>query len=678
MTPSDARATGPSAPARPALLAALLVASWQPVLWGGDVIARVVALRGAPGDHRPWLETEAPWLPYAAAPLVLLSAFLFVLSPGLLLATALGVRPRIDRMLPASIALSFAVLYPLTQAVQAIVGAPLVGGAFHAVVAGAAAAAGIAVWLRSRSGWSAELPRLDRGTAVAFALVAGPLVLLHGALVPKIYWENFAGDGAGAYEAARLLLHQPVPFYRPEAAMGAPAFNSAANPIMAAFFLRLFGDVEAAARVHFLLALAVVYAVLVALIEHGRSAVLATADRAILWVALTAFAFATAYSATYDPYSADLAMPSAADVLHLAFVLAFVLAFLRGQRAAMVVHLVLTYASSAGGLLLAALWCGAALAALRPRPWRDAFLCGGAAIACVAASAVLPAVLRSAGLPAPGSEHGITNLLRRVSVVQFDDVSRIAFTAVPCGFLPIVAALAWRGNDRTARSIALFWFAAFAWFFVQATTNLHYFVPVMVLPLAVLWRRDPATLPGGPVAARAVVAVGAAAGLVLSLPASWAVPFEGRAIASTIDLREPGYDTCDPRSERRSRLLLHLFPADWDPRAPAETYAGSPRAWRYYARHSSLPSEGRNYVLQLATDPPPPGAALVATDEDAALYVRDRAVWERHLAVRPPTPAGAAVYHLSRDAMFYERVRRVPGVIDLRRFVRSRGPDEDR
>ena len=83
-----------------------------------------------------------------------------------------------------------------------------------------------------------------RTTILMMVLV--PMVLLI-ALTPKFFWENFNGDGVHAFESARLLLVQPLPFWPASAGEIAsfPGITSMLFTFPTSWFIRLFGEFEA-------------------------------------------------------------------------------------------------------------------------------------------------------------------------------------------------------------------------------------------------------------------------------------------------------------------------------------------------------------------------------------------------------------------------------------------------
>jgi hypothetical protein len=249
-------------------------------------------------------------------------------------------------------------------------------------------------------------------------------------------------------------------------------------------------------------------------------------------------------------------------------------------------------------------------------------------------------------------------VLRYFAFLQVTDWRRLEFAVVPAGILPAFALLAWRRHDEAARAMTIVTVTYFLFFYVQAYSALHHYVPAMLLPLAVFWRDVLSRPPAGRRWLLAATAVAGLAALWLSLPRAANVYTAGRHVGETIDDRVSGYADADPRALRRALLLRELLPPDWDPRVPQSLHGGSELTWNVYARRhpakaaSPAPESAVNYVLQEARDPAPPAMRLIAANPDGALYVRDERVWAEHRALRPAASVGSRLYEIPRGMLF--------------------------
>lgn len=621
----------------------LLALAWLPLLLDRDCVARAAQLVELASHPSPYLVGSYAWLLYLRVPVVLVSAIIALMTPGLLLAW-----PQRSRGDAVWVLRAFAWTLPLVTLSAALAqwasGRLITGAGFVALLA--ALALGAAAWAHRSAkadGHSSSGGQWTIGAALAVS------ALLAAALAPKFLWESLNGDGSHAFETARLGVQQVVPFWPP--AFGEIASFPGVSTVLFAFpatwFVRLFGEFEVSVRAPYLLALCLSHAGVIAVAEEGRRAVGRVAQY-LTWGSLVVYTVVQAYSSTYDPYSADLSMPGLPDTLQMAVFLGYLQAFLAGQRGWTIGFLVLSLIASPSGLMLVALWFVAlalvgGLAEL-PRIRTGALQL----VATMAGLQIVTALLPVVGVPKPGAEHALFALLERFAFLQFTDWRRVLWVVVPVGIFPVVAPLHWRRLDLAGRAILLVAAAYFGVFYVQAHVMLHQFVPAMILPLAAVWRAD-ALWDAVPRRAAALVAI--AVSLVLSLPTHAAPVVVGRTVGETIEDRAGGYASMDPASFRRGALLSELFPKGYRPVAVGQ-FQGSPLTWMHYARRTPPASDGINFVLTTASAPAPAGMTLVAANTDGALYVKDRAVWERQQWSAPPTPAGSALYSTPRGILF--------------------------
>ena len=424
-------------------------------------------------------------------PAVVLSGSILLLAPGLLASLALGAGRSVAEWILSGLALSLVVVSAVSAGVQQLLGSALDGGKFAAVVAGCAGVATVIPPFASVAERSFPRPLTRRNDWSTLGSVLVVPTLFLALQVPKVFWEDFNGDGLHAYEAARRLLTSPVPFLSASEAMTTyPGVRTALLSYPQGWYLRLFGESEASVRLPYIVFLAGLYAALLALIEYKRAAVVQQGERALLWAGVLIYAVVMAYSATYNPYHADIALPATQDTLLLALFLGFAVSQARGALGWACFFLVLTYTCSPAGVMLGALWLAANLLLVRPVPWRSVFVPALTLAICLVAERAVPAALLAAGLPAPGSEHGLSTLVALLSKIAFPPWRRVIFLLLPSGIAPAVALALWKRQDRIGRICTVVSVVSFVFFLVQKKSALHYYAPAMVLPLVTLWRLD--------------------------------------------------------------------------------------------------------------------------------------------------------------------------------------------
>ncbi len=631
------------------LVAVLLIAS-LPAALAASTTRRVLGLLPEIDTSAAYLPLMRPLLLYVELPLVLASSVVAVMAPGLLLVAAAGRAGAVYRWIMEGFVASFGLVSVVMVIAQAVLGRPIGSPGF---VLGAllplTAAAGIWLVVRARA---IELPRADVGglrTALVCCLLVPVLFAL--ALLPKFFWEALNGDGAHAYESARMLLHQALPFWTPEAGIigNWPGINGLTLSYVQAWFLQIYGPTEAAVRVPVVLFLGVLLAGMMDCIVTRREAATSPLEHVLVWGSLLGYALVMSYSATYNPYSADVAMPATHDSLVMIFLFGAAAAWLREERRWMFVWVMLALMTSPAALPVLAGLIGGLFLSRWPLAWGSAFGHGLALLGCLAVLALLPELLVRLGSPVPGGEHG-TALLERFELLAIADLERFWFAFLPCGIYPVVGLLAWRQADRGARVLAVASVFVFGVYYVLSKTSLHYFVPAMLLPVVVFWRTFPARHLGR--TAQLGVAAGCLVAITLATPQSAGIYTAPRDLGARIDASGVrGYGQLDHASIATSELLGELFALDADVGVPDKLYGDSPLAWNYYA-HVAQPRGPFDYLLVSEGVEASSEYELVHEDQRGAVYVRSRAVWERDRAMQPTTSRGRELFQIDRDELF--------------------------
>ncbi len=657
-------------------LAAALAALALPVVVDRAAIASAAALYPLGASAHPYWVPDRAVLLYLRAPIVAVSACIFLITPGLLLALAANIGRTVAVWVLAGLMLSIPVVSVVAGVVQTLVGSPLSGRAFVATVAVASICCFSALCYRVVRGNPVSPPWRTPNAKVTTASMVGASLLFLIILAPKFYWDSFNGDGAHTLEAARLLLHQPVPFFTASAGpiSAFPGITSSLYVFPESWFVRLFGDIEGSVRLPFVLYLSALFCAIVALAEHKRRP-LGWIEHWLIWLGLTVYAITMAYSATYNPYSADIALPATQDTLLMAMFLGYVIFSCEKRPWWTALAIAFTYLSLPSGVVLIVLWLLVAMF-WRPAPRRQILQSSAVLAGCIVAGALISRLLAAVGLPPPGREYGVASLLGYFHFLQFTDWHRIGYWIIPGGVVPALAIVGLRRLDRIGRSLALVSIGYFTLFFIQANISLHHFVPAMLLPLVAFWR-SAADATGR---RRSVLLASAGAGgviaLSLSLPRDAGPYMTSREVGFAIEDRTKGYDSSDAASFRRSQLLAQLFPLASNDRVPERSFGGAPVVWLYYAHHRLPGGPAANYVLQSRIEPAPDRARLVVADHEAAVYVRSDSIWAGHLALRPPTPAGSPAYDVSRGTLFRsERPPEGAHVISVVKVLGSVGID---
>lgn len=406
-----------------------------------------------------------------------------------------------------------------------------------------------------------------------------------------------------------------------------------------AWFMRLFGETEAAVRLPFLLYLAVL-GPMVLTTASARARRPSRTDACLVAASLGVYAVVMSYSATYDPYCADIALPATQDTLFLVLLLGMLTASIEDRRRGFAALAVLAILCSQATMALTVFWLAARWLAdrdARPQVLRHV-LAFGAAVVMVA---LVPVLLAAAGAASPGQEHNIIGMLAKFATLEATDVRRLAFVFVPAGLYPALALLRLRRRDPVVDALGLFLAASFLLYYVMAYYSLHYFVPSMVLSLVLFWRSE--FTPGATRQTWFVPAAAAMAALALylSLPVEPGIYTASRTLGRRIDVSAVvGYDVMRNEAFPNIDVLAELFPTDMEPQVPDRAYGGSPLAWRVYAEQARADSVPKDYVLE-----PSPDGAWHARVLNPEAYGRDR-------VVVPAGSRGSRLYAVPRDLLF--------------------------
>lgn len=628
---------------RTARTAAITAALSIPAVIGTGAVADAAALWRLGGAAHPYFIAGEALRLYLWLPMVVVSACALFLAPGLVTVQALRAANNFGDWVLRGFAVSIVLVSAAATVVQSVVQQPVTGRMFAllvvllvAILLGGALATGRG---------DEPLPWDEGDGAASLSLFIVPALLV-AALAPKLYWESLNGDGAHSFEAARRMLYSASPFFSAKAGGMStyPGLKTFLPSYPISWFIRLFGETEGGARLPFVLVLGATYAGIIALLKRSPGA--SRADRWLVWLGLGVYTTVMAFDASYEVYHADIGLPGVAVTLTVAMGLGLISASVKGEAGWMAFFVALLYASSPAGLLFAAFWLVAMLLALRPLRLREAAVIVVALVACVVAERVVPAAITALGGTPPGSEHSTGSLAKRLLALQWRDWERVAYAVLPSGIVPAAMVLAWWRQDQVGRALALLSAAIFAFFYTQQRFALHFFAPVMLLPLAICWRSAPRTL-----SFRAAVVSGAIAAFLLSLPPDTAPWLFTREVGMSIADRTGGYPEGDPIVFKRSELLVGLFPPPANRAVPDQSYGGSPLAWNYYAQRRDS-SVAPAYVMLKAGDPPPDGGVLAKENDAGALYVVDSAALMRHRGIRPGAGGIARVYRIPKHTLF--------------------------
>ncbi len=466
--------------------------------------------------------------------------------------------------------------------------------------------------------------------------------------VPIVFWQDLNSDGGEALTMARSLDQFLIPRV-PRGYLSGLGLGMVAEAYWSHAFYLLGGLTESAVRLPFVFFLPVLFLGAISVIETDSPRRLRPREEVVLALGIVVTFVALAYNSSYHAYSADMSSPAAIDVFAGICMLGMLKAFADRQVAWALAFAAVGYFARP----IAPLICGLCIVAqlvVAPRDWRKVVPIGLGVIACCGVLALLyeKGVASWLDLPLVEPSTGVTG--RRLRYLLFSDWPKLAYVAVPAGFLPAASLLLFPLQDRLARTLACTALLYGAFFYCLAFTAIHQYLPAVLLSLVVFWRivlgrpRPFAWTIGG--VSTALVALG------LSLPSSFALDRSNRSIGPDVDFRigdyANGWQGFSQAFAARA-LVLAIFPDDTGS-DPARQFVGTPLLFMHYATIGA-PDRDANYLFL------PPGQTAAApwfrAAENAAgsVWVKDRAEWQRRLGDAPPTTFRSRILSRPRESL---------------------------
>jgi hypothetical protein len=155
-------------PAKLTLLFVILALFWMPVLFSASRVVENAGLFQLAEMPNPYFVAAHAATLYFWSPLVVLSACILFLSPGLLLSIGFNASHGFERWMLCSIALSILALSTITGAIQSILGAPLRGWSFAILVIVCSLIAFLFSMIRIRKGAPIAWPFQERFSNFTF------------------------------------------------------------------------------------------------------------------------------------------------------------------------------------------------------------------------------------------------------------------------------------------------------------------------------------------------------------------------------------------------------------------------------------------------------------------------------------------------------------------------------
>jgi hypothetical protein len=472
-------------------------------------------------------------------------------------------------------------------------------------------------------------------------------------LLPAILWQKLNADGFEAMEIGKSLTSTLLPTFLGKSGTVGLGIGMVPMAYPVSWFILLTGPLEAATRLPMAIYLMVVFAALLALIEHHTPRRLRPMEEAVVLLALAVYTTAMSFSSGYNNYYADISSPAAFETLTIVFILASGWFLWTGRHAWFLLFTVAGFLARPTVLLFVIL-LGAGIALVSKENRKTPLVMIGVAIGLwVALLAGYEHIYLASVSGDSGTGYPASSILYRFQYLTFNDYHRFIYAAAPAGLLPVISLFAYRLHDPLSRCLVIVSAGYFLVFYIPAFTSLHHFVPVMIIPVIVLWRllirHTESFLPTAVTGAVALLC------LWFSLPEHFQVTKTYSDIGKRMEYRIGEYNG-DYTSYRQSlagtRLFSHYFRADWDVDDPAKELVGGDQLL-YYASRRKSSNQVIDYMIQPANAEPPADFTLLARESTGSAWVRDSMILEKDRHNPPPTGYRSRLYDISPETLFF-------------------------
>ena len=634
-------------------LGAFLLFNLGILLFLRDTIPAVAGLYPELPGSAHWFVAQHAGLLYFLTPLVITAAIVTLLAPGVLLIIAGKQAANPGELMLKGFAVSCLLHFLTTSLVKAVSDNPLDSTDFMLLLSVTLAGTFGLLVLRSQKVTGMFRMFSDPASrTLLYWMFAIPFVFIIP-LVPVIFWQELNADGFEAMEIGRTLATAILPVFPTEAGTMGLGIGMLPMAYPIHWFIMLFGPIEAATRLPMLLYTLVVFAALLALIEYQAPRRMRVYEQAALLVGIAGYVTAMSFNSGYDNYFTDMSSPPAFETLTILLIAGSAYFLWSASRGWFLLFTVLGFLARPTMLLVVVLLgIGIWITAREHR--RSSLVMIGTAIAIWIGLLLgyehlfLPTL--SGGM---GPDYSGAGILSRFRYLTFTDLHRFLYAAAPVGMLPALALFAYRCQDPLSRCITIVSVGYFLVFYFPAFTSLHHFVPVMILPLIVLWRlvlfRTNDYWPALATSASAALFIW------LSLPQHFEISRTFRDIGSRTTYLVGNYQG-DFDAYREAILgtgsLYAFFSPEWKVADPATELVGGDQLL-YYARHTGQPAADTNYLVLPAGSTPPHEFKLLDSDETTSSWVKDTAQWDADRYHPPATGYRSRRYEISRETSFY-------------------------
>ncbi len=567
--------------------------------------------------------TVAPTVRWLALPLLVSAVSWVLLAPGVLLLASTRAERSLPQLVLLGFGLSHALLIVATSLGKVAGLVPYTRAPFLATTGLLVALTASLYAYRAHRGDARRFSREDLVPASAFVLIGAGIA---AAFLPELFWQDISDDGFEAVEIGRALQWVVVPRFPNQSGFLGLGIGMTTMAWSNHWWMLIFGPIEAAARLPIAWHAGALTAGIAVLAELGAGRRLLARE----WMALTSgvacVLIVLSFNASYGLYFADISSPPAFEAMVVALFCGMLYTAWTSQWSWFLLFGFLGALARPTALLVGVLAAAAMWLVARDRRGDAARLGGYTILAFLLAYVSYEVIAARALRETAGIGYQSGGLVGRFQYLTLTDPVRLLWVILPAGVAPWLAMLAWRRQDPFARVITLVSVAYAALFLPLAFTNLHQFVPAMVLPLIVYWRlalRQPPDWRW-----TSVATMGCLLSLATAMPRTRQIDRVSRATGTLIDFRIGRFDGDFPayrEAIRASESVLSILPRDW--KSDLTDGRSGERELLYYAMLPKPADTRINYVIQRPDAPPPANMIPIRSGKGWSAFVADTVLW---------------------------------------------------
>ncbi len=568
----------------------------------------------------PAVSPPVRWL---LLPLLVSALSWVLLAPGVLLLASMRSEISLAQLVLLGFGLSHVLLIVATSLGKVAGIVPFTRTPFLATTGLLVAATASLYAYRAHRAEARRFSREDLVPACAIMLIGA---VFAAAFLPELFWQDISDDGFEAVEIGRALQWVVVPRFPVSSGFLGLGIGMITMAWSNHWWMLVLGPIEAAARLPITLHAGALTAGIAVLTELGAGRRLLAREWMALTSAVACVLIVLSFNASYGLYFADISSPPAFEAMVVALFCGMLYTAWTKQWSWFLLFGTLGALARPTALLVGVLAAAAMWLVVRDRRGDAVRLGVYTVVAFLLAYVSYEVVAARALRETAGIGYQSGGLLGRFRFLTISDPVRLLWVILPAGIAPWLAMLAWRWQDPFARVITIVSIAYAVLFLPLAFTNLHQFVPAMLLPLIVYWRlalRQP------PAWRWTVVAtMGCLLSLATALPRDRRIDRVSRATGTAIDYRIGRFDgdfAAYREALRASESVLSILPRDW--RSDLTEGRSGERELLYYAMQPKPPNTQINYVIQRPDAPPPAAMTPIDSGKGWSAFVADTARW---------------------------------------------------